>query len=234
MLKIRKAEDRGQADLGWLASQHTFSFGHFYDPDHMGFGPLRVINEDQVRPGAGFDTHGHQNMEIITYVLKGALEHKDSLGTGSVIEPGDVQVMSAGSGIRHSEYNASTKDPVHFLQIWVMPEEDGQTPSYDQKRFFNVDEDASGFKLVASGSGRDGSLKIGQDADLYAGRFIAGEHFTHTAELGRMLWLQVAEGTLTVAGETLASGDGLAVADEDVLSLDIVEDAHLLLFDMVP
>jgi len=234
MLKIRKAEDRGQANLGWLASQHTFSFGHFYDPDHMGFGPLRVINEDQVRPGAGFDTHGHQNMEIITYVLKGALEHKDSLGTGSVIVPGEVQVMSAGSGIRHSEYNASTETPVHFLQIWVMPEEEGKTPSYDQKRFFDAGEQPSGFKLVASGSGRNGSLKIGQDADLYAGRFAAGERFTHTAEPGRLLWLQVAEGTLSIAGEILVAGDGLAVADEDVLSLDIVEDAHLLLFDMVP
>jgi len=234
MLKIRKAEDRGQANLGWLASQHTFSFGHFYDPDHMGFGPLRVINEDQVRPGAGFDTHGHQNMEIITYVLKGALEHKDSLGTGSVIEPGEVQVMSAGSGIRHSEYNASAETPVHFLQIWVMPEEDGKAPSYDQKRFFDTGEQASGFKLVASGNGRDGSLKIGQDADLYAGRFVKGEGFEYAAATGRLLWLQVAEGALTVAGEPLTSGDGLAVADEDVLALDVVEDAHLLLFDMVP
>ncbi|WOF75353.1 pirin family protein [Parvibaculaceae bacterium PLY_AMNH_Bact1] len=233
MMKIRKAADRGQANLGWLASQHTFSFGHYYDPDHMGFGPLRVINEDQVRPGAGFDTHGHQNMEIITYVLKGRLEHKDSLGTGSVIEAGEVQVMSAGRGIRHSEYNASAEDLVHFLQIWVMPEEEGTTPSYDQKRFFGVGEGPSGLKLVASATGREGSLKIGQDTDLYAGRFLAGEDFIHTAEPGRLLWLQVAEGTLTVAGETLSAGDGLALANEDALSLDIVEDAHLLLFDMV-
>lgn len=233
-MKIRKAEDRGQANLGWLASQHTFSFGHFYDPDHMGFGPLRVINEDQVRPGAGFDTHGHQNMEIITYVLSGALEHKDSLGTGSVIEPGEVQVMSAGHGIRHSEFNASRDEPVHFLQIWVMPNEDGTTPSYDQKRFFDDGEKAQGFKLVASGSGREGSLKIGQDADLYAGRFVAGERFTHAAEPGRLLWLQVVDGSLIIAGETLVAGDGLAVANEELLSLEIVEDAHLLLFDMVP
>lgn len=233
-MKIRKAEDRGQANHGWLASQHTFSFGHFYDPDHMGFGPLRVINEDRVRPAAGFDTHGHQNMEIITYVLSGALEHKDSLGTGSLIVPGEVQVMSAGRGIRHSEFNASRDEPVHFLQIWVMPNEDGTTPSYDQKRFFDDGEKAHGFKLVASGSGREGSLKIGQDADLYAGRFIAGERFTHTVEPGRLLWLQVVDGSLSVAGETLTVGDGLAVANEDVLSLDIVEDAHLLLFDMVP
>lgn len=232
-MKIRKAADRGKADLGWLASEQTFSFGHYHDPDHMGFGPLRVINEDRVRPGAGFDTHGHQNMEIITYVLDGALEHRDSLGTGSVIRPGDVQFMSAGSGIRHSEYNHSSEQPVHFLQIWVMPSRDGGVPSYDQKRFFEDSEVPSGFKLVASVSGREGSLAIGQDADLYAGRFLAGERFTHASESGRLLWLQVIEGTLTVAGETLTSGDGLAVSDENALSFDTVTDAHLLLFDMI-
>lgn len=232
MMKIRKADERGNVNMGWLLSDHTFSFGHYHDPDHMGFGPLRVINEDRVRPGAGFDTHGHQNMEIITYVLDGALEHKDSLGSGSVIRPGDVQFMSAGSGIRHSEYNFSSDDPVHFLQIWVMPEKDGGAPSYDQKRFFDRADQSQGFKLVASGSGREGSLKIGQDVDLYAGRFASGERFSHAAEAARLLWLQIVEGSLIVAGEKLTAGDGLAVADEEVLSLDVTEDAHLLLFDM--
>lgn len=233
MMKIRRASDRGSANIGWLRSNHTFSFGHYYDPDNMGFGPLRVINEDWIQPGQGFNTHGHENMEIITYVLEGALEHKDSLGTGSVIRPGEVQRMSAGSGIRHSEFNASSDELVHLLQIWVMPSEDGGAPSYDQKRFFDSGDVQPGFKLVASGNGREGSLMIGQDADLYAGRFVAGERFSHKVEPGRLLWLQVVEGSLAIAGETLGIGDGLAVRDEEVLSLDIAENAHLLLFDMV-
>jgi len=234
MLKIRKSGDRGSANIGWLTSNHTFSFGQYYDPDHMGFGPLRVINEDWIRPGAGFDTHGHQNMEIITYVLEGALEHKDSLGTGSVIRPGEVQRMSAGSGIRHSEYNASSEEQVHLLQIWVMPRVDGGAPSYDQKRFFEEADVPVGFTLVASGDGRKGSLQIGQDADLYTGRFAAHESFSHKVEPGRLLWLQIIAGSVVVAGETLGVGDGLAVSNEEILSLDVAEDVHVLLFDMVP
>src|SRR5215471_16332185 len=167
MITKRAAKERGQAKFGWLDSKHSFSFGHYYDPAHMGFGPLRVINEDRVTPGAGFDTHGHQDMEIISYVLEGALEHKDSIGTGSVIRPGDVQRMSAGSGIRHSEFNHSKQDPVHFLQIWLLPERDGIKPGYEQKTF-DANEKRGKLRLVISPDARDGSLKVHQDASLYA------------------------------------------------------------------
>ena len=166
-LTLRKAEDRGKATFGWLDSRHSFSFGSYFDPDHMGFGPLRVINEDRVEPGAGFDTHGHKDMEIISYVLDGALEHKDSLGTGSIIRPGDVQRMSAGTGVRHSEYNASDSDPVHFLQIWILPEKDGAEPGYEQKAFSDAEKEGK-LRLVGSRDGRDGSVTIHQDVDLYA------------------------------------------------------------------
>ena len=167
MLKIRRADERGRTDFGWLDSRHSFSFGHYYDPAHMGFGPLRVINDDRVTPGAGFPTHPHGNMEIVSYVLDGALAHKDSLGTGSVIRPGDVQRMSAGSGIRHSEFNASASEPVHFLQIWIVPETEGLAPSYEQKRF-SAEEKRGKLRLVASRDGRDGSVTIHRDVDLYA------------------------------------------------------------------
>jgi redox-sensitive bicupin YhaK (pirin superfamily) len=167
MIAVRKAAERGAARLDWLDSRHTFSFGHYYDPRHMGFGPLRVINEDRVEPGTGFDTHGHRDMEIVSYVLKGALVHKDSLGTGSVIKPGDVQVMSAGTGIRHSEFNPSPTEPVHFQQIWLLPANDGLKPRYDQKTFPDA-EKRGRLRLVASRDGRDGSVVVHQDADLYA------------------------------------------------------------------
>ncbi|MEO0579345.1 MAG: pirin family protein, partial [Pseudomonadota bacterium] len=167
MLAVRAANDRGTANLGWLNSKHTFSFGHYYDPEFMGFGPLRVINEDRVKPGQGFGTHGHSDMEIISYVLDGALEHKDSIGTGSVIRPGDVQRMTAGTGVRHSEYNASNTDPVHFLQIWILPERDALEPSYEQKHF-DPAERRGRLRLVGSRDGRDGSITIHQDVDLYA------------------------------------------------------------------
>jgi redox-sensitive bicupin YhaK (pirin superfamily) len=173
MMQLRPSEARGHANFGWLDSRHSFSFGHYHDPAHMGFGPLRVINEDRVAPAAGFDTHGHADMEIISYVLDGALEHKDSLGTGSVIRPGDVQRMSAGTGVRHSEFNASKTDPVHFLQIWVIPERKALEPSYDQ-RHFPEEERRNALKLVASGTPRDGALKIHQDADIHASLLDAG------------------------------------------------------------
>src|SRR5438874_12183607 len=167
MIVVRPAAERGTDNLGWLDSRHTFSFGHYYDPEHMGFGPLRVINEDRVRPGAGFDTHGHRDMEIISYVLGGSLEHKDSIGTGSVIRPGEVQVMSAGTGIRHSEFNPSKTEPVHFLQIWLVPEENRLQPEYEQKHFSDEDK-RSRPRLVVSRDGREGSLAIHQDAEVYA------------------------------------------------------------------
>src|SRR5262252_4566222 len=197
MITVRPAAERGIANFGWLDSRHSFSFGHYYDPKHMGFGTLRVINEDRVEPGKGFDTHGHRDMEIVSYVLEGALAHKDSLGTGSVIRPGDVQRMSAGTGIRHSEFNHSKTDPVHFLQIWILPERDGLTPSYEQKTF---DERAKrgGFRLVGSRDGRDGSVTIHQDVDLYAAILADGESVSHAFAADRRGWLQVARGSVKV------------------------------------
>jgi quercetin 2,3-dioxygenase len=232
MISIRPAQERGTANLGWLDSRHTFSFGHYYDPKHMGFGPLRVINEDRVRPGAGFDTHGHRDMEIISYVLDGALEHKDSIGTGSVIRPGDVQRMSAGSGIRHSEFNHSKSDPVHFLQIWLLPEREGISPSYEQKNF--ADSEKRGrLRLVASHDGRDGSVVIHQDADLYASLLNAGEQVTHALRAGRGAWLQVVRGAVNVNGQALRAGDGAAVSGEPALIVAATSnDTEILLFDL--
>src|SRR5215471_7408794 len=195
MITVRRAGERGIANHGWLDSRHSFSFGHYYDPKHMGFGPLRVINEDRVQPGGGFDTHGHRDMEIISYVLEGALAHKDSIGTGSVIRPGDVQVMSAGTGIRHSEFNHSKTEPVHFLQIWIVPDREGIAPRYDQKRF--PDEEKRGrLRLVGSSDGRDGSIVIHQDAELRAAILAAGEGATSALRAGRRAWLQVARGAV--------------------------------------
>jgi redox-sensitive bicupin YhaK (pirin superfamily) len=231
MITIRRAEDRGAAKSGWLDSRHTFSFGHYYDPRHMGFGPLRVINEDRVRPGAGFDAHGHRDMEIISYVLEGALEHKDSLGTGSVIRPGDVQIMSAGTGIRHSEFNPSKRDPVHFLQIWLLPKREGLAPRYDQRTFSDADKRGR-LKLVASRDGRDGSVTIRQDADLYATILKDGEEASHRLAAGRRAWIQVARGSVVANGETLAAGDGAAVGDAATITLKAERDAEVLLFDM--
>jgi redox-sensitive bicupin YhaK (pirin superfamily) len=232
VLEIRESADRGTANLGWLYSRHTFSFADYYDPEHMGFGPLRVINEDRVSPGQGFGTHGHRDMEIISYVLEGALEHKDSIGTGSVIRPGDVQVMSAGTGIRHSEFNHSKTEPVHFLQIWIVPDRDGITPRYDQKRF--PDDDKRGrLRLVGSADGRDGSIVIHQNVELFAAILNAGEQATHSFRTGRNGWLQVVHGSVEANGRRLNAGDGAAVQDEAALTVTAaVGSAEILIFDL--
>ena len=232
MIAVRPAEERGIANFGWLDSRHSFSFGHYYDPKHMGFGPLRVINEDRVRPGAGFDTHGHRDMEIISYVLEGALAHQDSIGTGSVIRPGDVQRMSAGSGIRHSEYNDSRDEPVHFLQIWLLPDEEGLTPSYEQKSFAD-DEKRGRLRLVASRDGRDGSVRIHQDADLYASLLDKDEAVSHALAAGRRGWIQVVRGGVEVNGQSLRAGDGAAASDLPTLEVKAtVDGSEFLLFDL--
>ncbi len=228
---VRKSEDRGKANFGWLQSRHSFSFGQYYDTAHMGFGPLRVINEDRVAPGGGFPTHPHRDMEIISYVLDGALEHKDSLGTGSVIRPGDVQRMSAGTGVRHSEYNASGKEPVHFLQIWIIPEREGLEPGYEQKTF-EIAHKRGRLRLIGSRSGRDGSVTIHQDADLYATLLNAGESVSHALRAGRCAWVQVANGSIAVNGQRLEAGDGMAVEGQGDLRLETETGAEVLLFDM--
>lgn len=231
MLDVRRADDRGLANLGWLNSRHTFSFGHYFDPCHMGFGALRVINEDRVQPGRGFDTHGHRDMEIISYVLDGALEHRDSMGNGSTIRPGDVQRMSAGTGVRHSENNASSTDPVHFLQIWVLPETEGIAPSYEQRRY--PDEEKRGrLRLVASADGRDGSVTVHQDLNLYASLLAPGDAVTHQVIAGRQAWVQVARGAVRVNGEALGAGDGFATTDPGAIDVEGLEVAEVLLFDM--
>jgi hypothetical protein len=232
MIQIRHAETRGTANLGWLDSKHTFSFGHYHDPDHMGFGSLRVINEDRVQPGGGFETHGHKDMEIVSYVLDGALEHKDSLGTGSVIRPGEVQRMTAGSGIRHSEFNPSTSAPVHFLQIWILPERKGLTPGYEQKNFA-AEEKHGTLRLVASRDGRNGSVTVHRDVDLYATLLRNGERVTHTLARNRTGWLQVARGGLLLNGTRLTQGDGAAISDiGNVVIESTADDTEALLFDM--
>jgi quercetin 2,3-dioxygenase len=232
VIRRRPAEARGRARFGWLDSRHTFSFGHYHDDAHMGFGPLRVINEDRVTPGAGFDTHGHSDMEILSYVLEGELAHKDSIGTGSVIRPGEVQRMSAGTGIRHSEFNPSPQAPVHFLQIWILPEREGLKPGYQQSAF--PLDDKGRLHLVASGDGRDGSLTINQDVDLYAGRLTEGEIVERKLRDGRLGWLQVARGAVSLNGVALATGDGAAIEKEADLVIRADSDAEVLLFDMVP
>ncbi len=232
VLEIRKGADRGTADLGWLHSRHTFSFGDYYDPGHLGFGPLRVINEDRVSPGQGFGTHGHRDMEIISYVLQGALEHRDSIGTGSVIRPGDVQIMSAGTGIRHSEFNHSKTEPVHFLQIWIVPDREGIVPRYDQKRFPD-DEKRGRLRLVGSSEGRDGSIVIHQSAELFAAILDTGEMATHAFRTGRKGWLQVVRGSVEANRQLLKAGDGAAVHDETALTVIAKTDnAEILVFDL--
>lgn len=235
MMTIRPANERGRASFGWLDSRHSFSFGHYHDPEHMGFGPLRVINEDRVTPGQGFGRHGHSDMEIISYVLDGALEHKDSIGTGSIIRPGDVQRMSAGTGVEHSEYNASATDPVHFLQIWIVPEKTGLEPGYEQKSFADGDKRGR-LRLVGSRDGRDGSVTIHQDVDLYAALLADGEAVSHELAPGRRGWLQVARGAVELNGQPLGAGDGVAVAAESAApyGLEIAggNEAEILLFDM--
>lgn len=229
---IRPAAERGTADFGWLHSQHSFSFGHYHDPAHMGFGALRVINEDRVEPGAGFDTHGHRDMEIISYVLDGALEHKDSIGTGSIIRPGEVQRMSAGTGIMHSEFNPSADAPVHFLQIWVIPERAGIEPGYEQKAFAAA-ERQDRLRLVAARDGRDGALTIHQDVDIYAALLATGKSVDFALRDGRQAWLQLARGSLSVNGEALAAGDGLGVTAAGTLAIAASDDAEFLLFDLL-
>lgn len=230
---LRKSEERGTANFGWLDSKHSFSFGSYYDPRHMGFGPLRVINEDQVAPGGGFPTHPHSDMEIISYVLEGALQHKDSLGTGSVIRPGDVQRMSAGTGIRHSEFNASNTASVHFLQIWIIPERRGLKPSYEQKTF-GLSDKTNRLRLVGSRDGREGSVTIHQDVDLYSTVLEPGQSVSHTLAAKRIAWVQVARGSILLNGELLRAGDGLAIESEGELRIEGRENAEVLLFDMTP
>jgi hypothetical protein len=231
MLTIRPADDRGLANLGWLNSRHTFSFGNYYDPEHMGVGPLRVINEDRVVPGKGFGEHGHRDMEIISYVLEGELGHQDSMGNGSIIRPGDVQRMSAGTGVRHSEMNPSSTDPVHFLQIWILPAQEGMAPGYEQKTFSD-DEKRGRWRLVGSQDGREGSVTIHQDVDLYATLLAEGEELAHEIRPGRIGWLQVVRGELQLNGLTLQAGDGVAVEQSQLLSLGAGSDSEALLFDM--
>jgi redox-sensitive bicupin YhaK (pirin superfamily) len=232
MITVRPSAERGTDNLGWLDSRHTFSFGHYYDAKHMGFGPLRVINEDRVRPGAGFDTHGHRDMEIISYVLEGALEHKDSIGTGSVIRPGDVQVMSAGTGIRHSEFNHSKTEPVHFLQIWVLPDREGLSPRYDQKTF-GKSEKSGRLRLVGSPDGRDGSILIHQDVAIYDVVLGSANSVKHQLKPGRKSWVQVVRGSVDVNGKAASAGDGVALVDEAGLTITAREDnSEILVFDL--
>ncbi len=231
MLVVRNAHDRGHADHGWLDSYHTFSFADYHDPAHMGFGALRVINEDRVAPGAGFPAHAHRDMEIVSYVLDGALEHKDSLGNGSVIRPGDVQRMSAGRGVRHSEFNASQTEPVHFLQIWILPNLTGGTPGYEQKHF-----DAAALQgrlcLVASPDGRAGSVTIQQDALIFAAKLTGDERATHVLAPGRKGYVHVAKGALDVNGHALRAGDGARLEDERDIRLSSGKTAEALVFDL--
>ncbi len=228
---VRRASERGHADHGWLDTWHTFSFADYYDPRFMGFRGLRVINEDVVAPGTGFPTHGHRDMEILTYVLEGALEHRDSLGTGSVIRPGEVQRMSAGTGVRHSEANPSATAPVHLLQIWIEPAVAGITPGYEQKAFGDA-ERRGRLRLVASPDGADGSLTIHQDARLYATLLGPGQEVVHALAPGRHAWVQVARGALALADRRLGAGDGAAISGEPAVTLAAAEDAEALLFDL--
>ena len=231
MMTIRRASDRGHAQHGWLDSYHTFSFADYHDPEHMGFRSLRVINEDRVEEGQGFGTHGHRDMEIISYVLDGALEHKDSMGTGSVIRPGDVQRMSAGTGVRHSEFNGSKIDPVHFLQIWIMPDKSGYEPSYEEKSF-TEEEKRGRLRLVASNDGRDGSVTVHQDASIYAGLFDENEKAAFTLAPGRHAWIHVARGSVMVNGEVLRAGDAAAIDTPGPIEIAGQNDAEVLVFDL--
>ncbi|HEY5376148.1 MAG TPA: pirin family protein [Polyangiaceae bacterium] len=231
MITLRKAQDRGHAQHGWLDSWHTFSFGDYYDPKHMGFRSLRVINDDSVAPGKGFPTHSHRDMEIITYVLDGALEHKDSMGNGSVMKPGDVQRMTAGTGVGHSEFNGSRSEPVHFLQIWVLPEARNLPPSYEQKHFSK--EDRRGLlRVVASREGTDGAVQVHQDMKLLAGLFGAGDSVSYALPAGRHAWLHVARGKIRVNGHDLEAGDAVQASEGAALSLSDASDAEVLLFDL--
>ena len=227
MIALRPAEERGHTRLSWLDSRHSFSFDRYYDPRHMGFRVLRVINEDRVDPGQGFGTHPHRDMEILTFVLEGVLEHKDSLGSGSVIRPGDVQRMTAGTGISHSEFNPSRTEPVHFLQVWILPEQPGLEPSYEQRSF-----PAAGLRLVGSRDGREGSVRIHQDVLVYVARLSPGEEVVHALAPGRHAWIQMARGAAQVNGTRLGAGDGAALSEERSVTLRGVDDAEALVFDL--
>jgi redox-sensitive bicupin YhaK (pirin superfamily) len=231
MLQVRKSEERGRANFGWLDSKHTFSFGHYQDPAHMGVGPLRVINEDRVAAGRGFDAHGHRDMEIISYVLDGALAHKDSMGNGSVLRPGDVQRMSAGTGVVHSEFNHSATDPVHFLQIWIQPSRAGAPAGYEEKHF-DVASKTGRLRLVASPDGAEGSVTIGQDATIHAAILDGGDALTQPLAPGRIGYLHVARGALQVNGVALQAGDALRIENEPEVVLDQASGAEVLLFDL--
>ena len=231
MIQIRRSADRGHANHGWLDSRHTFSFADYHDPRFMGFRALRVINEDRVQPGRGFGTHPHRDMEIVSYVIDGALEHKDSMGTGSIITPGEVQRMSAGTGVTHSEFNHSKTDQVHFLQIWILPERAGLPPSYEQ-RAFPAGERRNVLKLVASRDGRNGSVTVHQNLDLYATLLASGAATELALRPGRHAWVQVVRGQVRANGEQLTAGDGAALSDERAVRIEAEAEAELLLFDL--
>jgi redox-sensitive bicupin YhaK (pirin superfamily) len=231
MIEIRRSQERGHANHGWLDSFHSFSFADYHDPQHMGFGPLRVINEDRVQPGQGFGTHGHRDMEIISYVLEGGLAHRDSMGNGSVIRPGDVQRMSAGTGVRHSEFNASDRDPVHFLQIWIEPSVRGVPPSYEEKRFDEASKRGR-LRLIASPDGAEGSVTIQQDAKLYAALLGAGDTVEFEQQPERRTYVHVIRGKAQVNGQPLASGDAIKLARETKVAIENAENAEILLFDL--
>ena len=237
MITLRPRNERGSANFGWLDSRHTFSFGNYYDPQHMGFASLRVINEDKVTPAQGFGTHGHRDMEIISYVLSGELAHKDSMGNGSIIRPGNVQRMSAGTGIRHSEFNASNTEPVHFLQIWIMPDESGLEPSYEEKNFTSEEKQGK-LRRVGSRDGRDGSVTIHQDVNLYLASLSQGDRLTHQIADNRVVWLQVTKGAVLINEQLLQAGDGAAVTDENQITIEYRpdtennSDSEIMLFDL--
>jgi len=231
MIQVRRSEDRGHVRHGWLDSHHTFSFADYYDPAEMGFRALRVINEDRVAPGEGFPTHSHRDMEILSYVLEGGLEHKDSLGTGSVIRPGDVQRMSAGTGVAHSEFNASKKEPVHFLQIWILPERKSLKPGYEQKHFSEESRQGQ-LRLIASPGGEEGSVSIHQDVRLYSALLGKGQTVTHALTPGRHAWVQVARGAVRLGEQTLKAGDGAAISEEKAITLTADAPSEVLLFDL--
>jgi hypothetical protein len=231
MIAVRRSEERGHFDHGWLDTRHTFSFADYRDPRHMGFRALRVVNEDRVQPGQGFGTHPHRDMEIVTYVLEGGLAHRDSMGHGSTIHPGDVQRMSAGTGVTHSEFNASRTEPVHFLQIWILPDRTGLAPSYEQRRF--PEEERRGrLRLVASPDGADGSVTVHQDACLLAALLAPGQAVGHALAPGRHAWVQVARGAVEVSGQRLSAGDGAALSRETEVALRGIADSEVLLFDL--
>ncbi|MBX3444094.1 MAG: pirin family protein [Planctomyces sp.] len=231
MIKIRHADARGYFDHGWLQTHHTFSFADYYDPDYTSFRALRVMNEDRVRPGHGFNEHGHKDMEIVTYVLEGALEHRDSLGNGEVLRPGEFQRMSAGRGIRHSEFNPSKTESVHLYQIWLLPERPGLEPSYEQKAF-DAAERENRFRIVASPTARDGSLRIHQDAEIFLATLADGAEVSQAIPRGRHAWLQVLRGSVGINGEELQIGDGAAISDVEELSIRTAEPSEVMLFDL--